>query len=417
MPTCVPGWDELLAAYPPVRNQTTQLVQPLADEDMLVQAMPQASPTKWHLAHTTWFFEKFILEETPGYQMFDPAFAFLFNSYYNALGDRIARHQRGVLSRPSLRQVVGYRKAVDEAMTHVRRQTDPSHATTLRTRLEVGLHHEQQHQELILTDILYAFWCNPLRPAYREPHSTPALETAPLRWLDHPGGLVEMGHGGQAFAYDNELPRHATYLRPFSIGSRLVSCAEYLQFMEAGGYRQPAWWLSDGWDTCRAQGWEAPLYWEQRGGQWWRFTLDGMRPVHGAEPVCHVSFYEADAYARWAGARLPTEAEWETLAVEQTLVGSFLDAGRLSPSAAQPGRSDWFGEAWQWTASPYVAYPGYRPPEGALGEYNAKFMVNQMVLRGGSCFTPRSHFRVSYRNFFPPEARWQVMGFRLARDA
>ena len=412
------------AAYRDVRRLTLSLCEPLAVEDFGVQSMPDASPTKWHLAHTTWFFETFVLAAARrDYAPFEPRYKYLFNSYYNAVGDRLPQDRRGLISRPTVEEVFRYRAHVDAAMLEL------LHADSRPAELDVvvvlGLNHEQQHQELILTDVKHALGLNPLRPAYRDRAPGPAPAAAPAEWLTYPAGVRWIGHEGEAFAFDNESPRHRVFVDAFRLAGRLATCGEYLAFIEAGGYDRPDWWLSDGWAARRACGWTAPLYWEKQGGEWMQYALDGVRPVRPGEPVCHVSYYEADAFARWAGARLPTEAEWETAAQDCHLSGSFLDAGRLHPAPAAPreagaghaeegGPAQMFGEAWQWTASPYVAYPGYRPAAGALGEYNGKFMCNQMVLRGGSCATPLSHFRRSYRNFFPPDARWQFAGVRLA---
>jgi ergothioneine biosynthesis protein EgtB len=397
------------AHFDEVRRLTVRLCEPLSAEDMNVQSMTQASPAKWHLAHTSWFYETFILaEHLPGYRVFDERFAYLFNSYYNALGERVPRQQRGLLSRPSVAEVLAYRDHVDQAMRDLLDR--PALPQAVADLTVLGLNHEQQHQELILTDIKHAFASNPLRPPYCP--SQPACSHSGWQgdWLEQAGGLCWVGHGEDGFAYDNETPRHRVFLEPYRLAAGLVRCGEYLSFMEAGGYDDPGLWLSDGWDARCRLGWTAPLYWERRDGAWWHYTLAGLRRVDEAEPVCHVGYYEADAYARWAGARLPTEAEWEAAARQAPLEGGFLDAGRHHPTA------ELFGEVWQWTSSPYVGYPGYRPPAGALGEYNAKFMCGQFVLRGGSCFTPRSHFRLTYRNFFPPDARWQMSGIRLAQD-
>jgi ergothioneine biosynthesis protein EgtB len=402
-------------AFRSVRRQTEALAEPLSAEDQVLQSMPDASPTKWHLAHTSWFFETFLLAPSvPGYQVFHPQFGFLFNSYYNAVGERHARPQRGVLSRPSLAEVRDYRRHVDAAMEQLLAGSVTPRALVI---LELGMNHEQQHQELLLTDIKHAFSLNVLRPAY----STRLLELAraipALGWHAFTEDVYDIGHAGRGFSFDNEGPRHSVFVQSFSLASRAVTCGEYLEFIEDGGYGRADLWLSDGWDAVRAQGWSAPLYWEQRGGEWWSFTLTGMRPVQKAEPVCHVSYYEADAYARWAGARLPTEAEWEVAMEPEKVSGNLLEEGRFHPAQANgSGLVQGFGDVWEWTQSPYVPYPGYRPAEGALGEYNGKFMVNQLVLRGGSCATPRSHIRSSYRNFFPPGARWQFSGLRLARD-
>ena len=420
--------------YRAVRRMTEDLRGPLSPEDCGVQSMPDASPTKWHLAHTSWFFETFILSELPGYQVFHPSFRSLFNSYYTGVGDRHARPARGLLSRPSLDEVLAYRRHVDQAM---HRLIDDGSASASREPLiALGLHHEQQHQELILTDIQHAFWLNPLRPVYQPSPSPPSqlspAEAPPLSWCDRPAGVIEIGASGEPFAFDNEGPRHAVLLQAHALASRLVTCSEYQAFIDDGGYRRPALWFSDGWDAVQQGGWDAPAYWELRDGGWWSFSLAGMQPVQPHEPVAHVSYYEADAFARWAGARLPTEAEWEAGAVWAVAAGpcaqhNLLESGRLhtapAPTAAAAQGAvptlppaQLFGDVWEWTQSPYTAYPGYHAPAGAVGEYNGKFMCNQMVLRGGSCLTPRSHIRATYRNFFGPAARWQMSGIRLARD-
>ena len=412
----------LLDRYAAVRAATVALARPLSAEDQMLQSMPDASPTKWHLAHTSWFFETFVLVPGgAGYRAFDPRFAFLFNSYYEGVGPRIARADRGLISRPSLDEVAAYRRHVDEAMAR-RLESGGADAALV----ELGLQHEQQHQELILTDIKHGLAANPLHPPYRAAPAT-APEAAPPAAADpqfrrFDGGLVWIGHEGPGFAFDNEGPRHRCFLRAFAIADRPVSCGEYLRFMRDGGYQRPELWLSDGWHECQQQGWRAPLYWHQRAGapagdgegDWDLFTLSGLRPVNEQEAVAHVSYYEADAFARWRGMRLPTEAEWEHAAEGMPLSGHFADAGRFHPGRARPGL---YGDVWQWTQSPYTPYPGYRPLPGTIGEYNGKFMSNQMVLRGGSCFTPASHIRATYRNFFPPASRWQATGIRLAGDA
>jgi ergothioneine biosynthesis protein EgtB len=414
---------ELLARrYREVRRQTRSLCEPLGPEDCVVQSMPDASPTKWHLAHTTWFFETFVLSNAaPGYRPFHPDYAFLFNSYYNAIGDRIARPSRGLITRPTLREVYDYRDAIDDRVLDFLTQADGDQLRRVGDTLILGLHHEQQHQELILTDIKHAFGCNPLRPAYRAAESAEAGTAAPVHWHEYSAGLRSIGHDGFGFAFDNEGPRHRQFVEGFRLASRLVTNGEYLAFMDDGGYARPELWLSDGWDARRTQGWTAPLYWERAEDDWRAFTLAGMRPIDPAEPVTHVSFYEADAFARWAGARLPTEAEWEIAASEVSISGNFVEGDLLrpAPAVASDGESapaQLFGDTWEWMSSPYTPYPGYRPAPGALGEYNGKFMCNQMVLRGGSCATPRLHIRASYRNFFPPGARWQFTGIRLAQD-
>jgi ergothioneine biosynthesis protein EgtB len=399
--------------YVSVRGATAALAAPLTPEDHMVQSMPDASPAKWHLAHTTWFFETFVLAAyRPGYQPGNPAFAHLFNSYYEAVGPRVARAERGLVSRPALSEVHAYRHQIDEAVLSLLDALPPEGEALVT----LGLNHEQQHQELLLTDIKHAFSRNVLRPAYRPaPAPAPGPPPPPLQFVPHAEGLAEIGHQGAAFAFDNEGPRHRVFLRGFALASRLVTCGEYLAFMEDGGYRQPALWLSEGWDLVRTQGWTAPLYWEQTDG-WMQHTLTGTRPIDPAEPVCHVSHYEADAFARWAGARLPTEGEWERAAAPRPVAGNFVESGRLHPVAAGSDDLQLFGDVWEWTGSPYTPYPGYRAAAGALGEYNGKFMSNQMVLRGGSCLSPHSHLRASYRNFFSPTARWQMSGLRLAKD-
>lgn len=397
-----PGPALLAEAFAQVRAHSLALAAPLSAEDQCIQSMPDASPTKWHLAHTTWFFEAVVLvPHHPGYRPFDPRFFHLFNSYYEALGPRHPRPQRGLLSRPALAEVHAYRAHVDAAIAAWLARGDLPEAA--RALTELGLHHEQQHQELLVTDILHALSCNPLRPAYRAAEA-PGLRLAtsgPARWLAHPGGVVEIGAPAQGFAFDNERPRHAVLLRPFEIAQRLVTCGEYLRFIEAGGYRQPQHWLSEGWAAVQSQGWTAPAYWqapETDGGGWQVFGLSGLQPLDPAAPVAQLSFFEAAAYAQWAGARLPTEAEWEA-------------------ASSLAGMTQLHGSVWQWTRSSYDPYPGFAPLAGAVGEYNGKFMVGQLVLRGSSCATPTGHARASYRNFFPPAARWQFSGLRLARDS
>jgi ergothioneine biosynthesis protein EgtB len=394
----------------------------LTVEDYVVQSMPDASPAKWHLAHTSWFFETFLLApELNGYRPFSADFAYLFNSYYNAIGDRHPRPRRGLLTRPTVEEVYRYRAHVDQAVTRFLEGADADRLRRVGPILTLGLNHEQQHQELLLTDLKHLFSCNPLKPAYREQPPDAPGSAPPVHWIRYAEGLRHVGHDGDGFAFDNEGPRHRVFLGAFALASRLVTNGEYLAFMEHGGYSRPEWWLSDGWNARAAHGWEAPLYWEKRDGRWRTLTLAGMRDVNESEPVCHVSYYEAEAFAHWAGARLPTEFEWEAAAEACPVEGNLLGAGHLhpvrprgGPDATQPRQM--FGDVWEWTASPYMPYPGYRPASGALGEYNGKFMCNQMVLRGGSCVTPPGHVRRTYRNFFPPGARWQFTGLRLARD-
>jgi ergothioneine biosynthesis protein EgtB len=401
-----------------VRALSRAIAAPLSDADATVQPMPDASPAKWHLAHTSWFFETFVLRDhVSGYRGRDENWAYLFNSYYEGEGPRLERARRGMLSRPSLEEILDYRSRVDEALFAALGLLPPE---ALRL-VELGLHHEQQHQELMLTDILATFAANPLRPALWE--SEPEAPIGPAVTMSGErgaAGLVEIGHAGQGFAFDCEQPRHRTFLHPHELADRLVTNGEWMRFMEEGGYSDPTLWLSDGFAWVREQKVEAPLYWQFEDDRWLRFGLDGLHPVDRSEPVCHISYYEADAFARWAGARLPTEAEWESAAAGlDPLSGNQLDrAGPVKPlrAAEYSGLRQMFGDAWEWTASAYLPYPGFRPAAGAVGEYNGKFMANQFVLRGGSCATPRGHVRASYRNFFYPHQRWQFTGLRLARD-
>ncbi|HEV8553786.1 MAG TPA: ergothioneine biosynthesis protein EgtB [Casimicrobiaceae bacterium] len=409
----------LAPRYRAIRAATEALAAPLSPEDCAIQSMPDASPVKWHLAHTSWFFETFVLEpHVPGYRVYDAAFRVLFNSYYNAVGDKHPRPQRGLLSRPSLDAVRAYRAHVDAAMAALFARTEPS--SRLSGLIELGLNHEQQHQELILTDVKHMLSCNPLKPAYVPARvvDDPA-SVAPLDWIAFDEGLIEIGHDGAGFAFDNETPRHRQYLEGFALASRPVTNAEYAAFIADGGYRHAELWLSEGWDWLNANGIAAPLYWEDGSGGARQFTLQGMLPLEGDAPVCHVSLFEADAYARWAGARLPTEAEWELAAASTPVEGRFAEDGALRPRPARrvAPLAQLFGDVWEWTRSAYAPYPGFSPAAGAIGEYNGKFMCNQYVLRGGSCTTPRSHIRATYRNFFPAAARWQFSGIRLARDA
>ena len=400
----------LAQRFTDIRNTSMRITEGLSAEDQMLQSMPDASPSKWHLAHTTWFFETFILGPH-GYKPFDPRFRVLFNSYYKQLGAHPIRGTRGLMSRPTLSQVHAYRAHVDDALLAYLQHAD---AEALEL-IELGLNHEQQHQELLLTDIKHALWSSPLRPELSPEmaeHPTPPAVT----WTEVEGGIHLIGHRGGGFAFDNECPQHEVLLQPFQIASRVVTNAEYLEFVEDGGYRRPELWLSEGWDTVNAQGWNAPLYWEHRDGEWWQFVHRERKRVNPAEPVCHISYYEADAYARWRGARLPSEQEWEIAAVRMPSSGTFLEDCIFHPQPAKgQGNQQMFGDVWEWTASPYIAYPGFRPAAGLVGEYNGKFMCNQWVLRGGSCATPRSHIRASYRNFFPAHARWQFSGLRLAR--
>lgn len=410
----------LRALYAGTRSASQALCEPLSVDDYGLQAAPNVSPPKWHLAHTTWFFETFLLNPfLPRYREFHPQFAILFNSYYQTIGPQYPRPSRGLLSRPTREEVRRYRRHVDAAMDDLL-SARTQEWSTIAPRIALGCHHEQQHQELLLTDVKYNFSVNPLRPSYRaDLPVAPARPPAPLRWFERPAGLYEIGHAGGGFLFDNEQPRHGAYLPPHALASRLVTNGEYLEFIEAGGYRRPELWLADGWKTVVAEDWQAPLYWEQIDGRWWNFTLAGMRPLAEHEPVCHVSFYEADAYARFMGRRLPREAEWEALAATQRVSGNLRDRGYLHPIApisSDTGPAQLFGDVWEWTQSAYSPYPGYRAPDDALGEYNGKFMINQLVLRGGSCVTPADHIRPTYRNFFYPADRWQFSGIRLAAD-
>jgi ergothioneine biosynthesis protein EgtB len=411
--------SRLFQQFAQVRRQSEELCLPLTPEDMMVQSCSEASPAKWHLAHTTWFFETFLLREfLPGYKEFHPDFLWLFNSYYNSVSDQPEKKLRASFSRPPAETILRYRQHVQDGMQKLLAST-PSNEVV--SRVVLGLHHEQQHQELLAYDIKHAFWTNPLRPPYLE---DPVMLTAPPlsapQWMEYEGGQHEIGFAGDGFSFDNELPRHPEYLRPFALASRLVSCGDYLAFIEDGGYTRPDLWLSAGWDTVRAERWNAPLYWRQQDGEWLVYTLHGELPLKKMmeTPVCHVSYFEADAFAHWSGKRLPTEAEWEIAARGLPMTGNFLEDGALHPlplgAGPAQGAAQMFGDVWEWTASPYVGYPGFQAVPGALGEYNGKFMSGQMVLRGGSAVTPASHIRATYRNFFSPSSRWQFAGIRLA---
>jgi ergothioneine biosynthesis protein EgtB len=410
--------DALATRFTAVRGATLALAAPLSPEDALVQSMPDASPAKWHLAHTTWFFESFVLSRAePRFRPFDAAYGYLFNSYYEAVGPRQPRPQRGLLSRPPLDEVLRYRANVDERMSAaLAGGLDPA----LLDTVELGVAHEEQHQELLLTDVKHAFASSPLRPVYvARPAPARAASAAPLGFVPRDGGVVELGAPASGFAFDNERPRHRVLLAPHRLGSRPVTNGEWVAFIEDGGYRRPELWLSDGFAAAQRNGWSAPLYWERDGAGFTTYTLAGVRPLDPAEPVVHVSYFEADAYARWSGARLPTEAEWESAAARAPRDGTFVEDRRFHPAPVRAGPElrGLFGDVWEWTASAYGPYPGFRPLAGALGEYNGKFMVSQLTLRGGSCATPRDHVRPSYRNFFYPDARWQFTGVRLAGDA
>ena len=412
-----------LEQYRTVRAFSEKIAAPLVPEDYVVQSMPDVSPTKWHLAHTSWFFETFLLKPyLPGYQSIHPQYDFLFNSYYNAVGERHCRVARGLISRPTVDETYTYRAYVDDHMGRLLDGAGAELARTLEPLLTLGLHHEQQHQELMVTDLKYNFFENPLCPVYQPRRDPPAAAPLPLEWVAFDEGVREIGWDGGGFSFDNEGPRHKEYVAAFALGSRLITNGEYLNFVEAGGYEKPEYWLSEGWGTVQAKSWTGPLCWWNKRGEWQEFTLAGMAPLNPDAPVCHVSLFEADAYARWAGARLATEAEWETASATVPLCGNLADSGRfhplaLNPADAEPGHlHQMFGDVWEWTRSQYTPYPGYAAAEGALGEYNGKFMCNQFVLRGGSCATSHSHMRPTYRNFFPPDARWQFTGIRLAKD-
>jgi ergothioneine biosynthesis protein EgtB len=450
MPTAsAPAIPALLARYRTVRAATLELTTPLTPEDLMVQSCPEASPVKWHLAHTSWFFETFVLSEfLPHYQPFHPDFRWLFNSYYNALGEMPEKKLRSSFSRPPLDAILGYRTHVDAAIGRL--LEDPAIDAEALRRITLGLEHEQQHQELIATDIKHALFTNPLHPAYLEASESEARSASsereamapPIQWIDFPGGLTQIGVPPEAgdstaegnpeasFAFDNESPRHTVYLHPYTLASRLVTCAEYLAFLDDSGYTRPELWLSEGWARMREEGWKAPLYWQPDPATesgWSIYTLHGFAPLEelSETPVCHLSYFEADAYARWSGCRLPTEFEWEHAAAlqpapsvpAQQAPANLLETGNLhpTPASSRPGLDQIFGDAWEWTSSGYTGYPGYKALPGALGEYNGKFMSSQVILRGGSCVTPAPHIRATYRNFFLPSTRWQFSGLRLAR--
>jgi ergothioneine biosynthesis protein EgtB len=413
----------LAAGYQQVRRATETLCAPLPVEDYVIQSMPDCSPTKWHLAHVSWFFETFLLKRAlPEYRPIEPLYGYLFNSYYNAEGDKYPRPRRGLVSRPTVAEVYSYRRHVDERVLDLLECASEPDLTDIAHIVTLGMHHEQQHQELIVTDLKHMLSHNPLHPVYVESSPLTVPNGVPMGWQEFAEGVYWIGHEGSDFAFDNEEKRHRQFLQPFRLASRLVTNAEYLNFMQDGGYQRPEYWLSMGWATVQQEGWRAPLYWENHNGDWFEYTLSGLRAVDMAEPVCHVSYFEADAYAHWAGARLPTEAEWEIAAMTVPVDGNFVEHGRFHPAPLNATQTplllaQMFGDVWEWTQSSYSPYPGFRIAPGALGEYNGKFMCNQYVLRGGSCATPRSHIRPTYRNFFPPDARWQFSGLRLAQDA
>ena len=430
-----PAAPALAQRYAQIRARSLALAAPLSEADCQVQSMPDASPVKWHLAHVTWFFETFLLEALePSFKPFNPAFRVLFNSYYNGIGDQHPRAHRGLITRPDLAEVLAYRRDVDERMAALLAQP---HSTEWAATVELGLQHEQQHQELILTDILHLLSCNPLAPVYQALWPLAAVAPVPQKWVDRAGGLVNVGFSdpaNKAFAFDNEGPRHPHWLQPYALSNRLVTHGEWLDFVEGGAYQAPRWWTSAGWDWVRQQQIQAPMYWRRGSAaskDWHCFTLHGLVPLDACTPITHISWFEADAFARWwsaqhpqqGAARLPTEFEWEhaaqTLSPHAASAGNFVESSALHPmpvAAAQDGLLQMLGDVWEWTSSSYLPYPGFKAWGGTVGEYNAKFMVNQMVLRGGSCATPRSHIRTSYRNFFPTDARWQFNGLRLAQD-
>ena len=413
--------DAIYTKFASVRTNTENLAAPLTPEDCVLQSMTDASPVKWNLAHTSWFFETFILKaNVPDYREFHPRFGYLFNSYYNHVGDRHPRPERGLLSRPLLEDVFKYRAYVNGAVETFLDEAPDDVIMKTAPLMALGFAHEEQHQELLLTDLKHAMFQNPLFPMVYDEGEVSDRPAPPIEWREMPAGLCEIGWNGAGFGFDNEGPRHKVFLNPFELANRPVTNRDFIAFIEDGGYENPHHWLSDAWDRVADDGWAAPLYWRKADSEWREYSLFGDRPVRLDAPVCHVSFYEATAYAAWAGARLPTEFEWEAASTLFPLEGRFLVKGRPSAPAPATGEErllQLFGDVWEWTASPYIAYPGFAPPSGAIGEYNGKFMSGQMVLKGGSCATPSGHVRTSYRNFFPPQARWQFSGFRLARDA
>jgi ergothioneine biosynthesis protein EgtB len=414
--SCAAPRADVLELYRRIRENSLSICEPLRTEDYVIQTMDDVSPPKWHLAHTTWFFETFLLDPyLDGYERFHSKYSFLFNSYYEAVGERHPRSRRGLLSRPTVSEVYDYRSHVDLHIPRLIEQAGAAEWERIEALVDLGLNHEEQHQELLITDLKHILAENLLSPAYVTERFAAGATPVAARWVSHDGGLLDIGFEGEGFSYDNEGPRHRVYLEPFQLASQPVTNAEFIEFIEAGGYENPAHWLSEGWTTVQEQDWRAPLYWTQSEGAWTMFTLNGPREVRPEEPVCHVSYFEADAYARWRGKRLPTEPEWECAAASEPIEGNFYDTGRFHPAPAD-GSRQFFGDVWEWTQSPYTPYPGFQPAEGAVGEYNGKFMCNQHVLRGGSCATSRRHIRPTYRNFFSADARWQFSGLRLASD-
>jgi len=412
--------SSLVSRFQRTRDFSRQLCEPLEIEDFVAQSMPDASPIRWHLAHTTWFFETFILKPlVPGYEPLEPAYEYLFNSYYNTVGEQFPRPKRGLVTRPTVAEVFAYRRHVDQHIAGLFEEVDADKWGEVIGLIELGLNHEQQHQELMVTDLLHLFWQNPMLPRYLPDSLGPAKESSSLSWTTFFGGILEIGTTAEGFSYDNEGPRHEALLQPFQIADRLVTNEEYQAFIDDGGYRRAEFWLSQGWAWVQQNQVGQPLYWQTDSEGKTEFTAHGAAPLEDSRPVTHISFFEADAYARWADARLPLEAEWEVVASELPIVGNFAENMTLHPESPTScdGLTQFFGDCWEWTASPYRPYPGYQPPVGAIGEYNGKFMCNQFVLRGGSCATSQSHIRSTYRNFFPPEAQWQFSGIRLAKDA
>ena len=411
-------FSQLVQDFLRVRKDSEIICQPLELEDYGIQTFPDVSPPKWHLAHTSWFFETFLLKPfLTNYQEYHEKFAHLFNSYYETVGTFHPRPERGLLARPTVKEVYAYRQAVNDAMQDLLSDENHAEYEEIINRTILGLHHEQQHQELLYTDIKHIFAYSPLRPVYREMEDPASQNPGSMEWLEIVSGVKEIGHTGKGFGYDNEYPQHKIYQHDAQIASRLVTNGEFIEFIKAGGYQQATLWLSEGWKVVQQQQWRCPLYWEKQGDTWWHMTLSGFKPVDQHAPVCHVSLYEAEAYARWCGKRLPTEAEWELSAASEKIGGNLRDMDNLSPVAQQGSNKQFYGDVWEWTQSPYAPYPGYKTPAGAIGEYNGKFMSSQYVLRGGSCVTPAEHIRASYRNFFYPADRWQFSGFRLAEDS
>jgi ergothioneine biosynthesis protein EgtB len=408
----------IMSNYKKIRSLTETLCKPLVVEDYVIQSMDDVSPPKWHLAHTTWFFETFILlAKNSTYQEFNPLFRYLFNSYYQGISSPYPRHQRGILARPTVSAVYAYRKYVDEALLHYMQSLSVKQLQDLLPLLEIGLQHEQQHQELLLMDIKHNFFLDAHLPVYQAREIT-SITFIPMQWINMQGGLVEIGHQGEGFCYDNELARHSVFLLPYQLASRLVTNGEYSEFIAAKGYEHPEWWLAEGWDAAQKNQWQSPLYWQKIENQWHVFTLNGLKELNLNEPVSHVSYYEADAYARWSQSRLPSEAEWEHAASAlKNPQGNFLENHLFHPHPVQNNKeTQLWGDVWEWTSSAYSAYPGFQPVQGVLSEYNGKFMSNQMVLRGGSCVTPKNHIRTTYRNFFQPQKRWPFSGIRLAKN-